>query len=181
MKKFEFLTTLLAAYLLVCLQISLDSLGFWIHGYIQFPVLAIIYSSTRKMPEISWIFCVITGLWIDSLSINPLGLSVLTLLGCNAISLRIRKALIGKTLLSDLSSGFLMGSLYPGLTVFLLILFGESPVIGWRFAISLVLSGVTIGFLTPYFKNLMDFILAQLEFKPVAGYRESEIREIKRH
>lgn len=180
MKKFELLTILLAAYFLVCLQISFHSIGFWIHGYIQFPALAIIYSSTRKLSEISWIYCVIVGLWVDSLSMNPLGLSILTLIACNALSMKTRKALIGKPWLSNFSSGFITGSLYPCLTVILLLLFGESPVTGWRFILSVALSGLVIGLLSHPFKNLMDFIIAQLEFKPAAHYRESEMREIER-
>lgn len=180
MTRFELLTLILVTYLLVCFQISFEGIGFWMQGYIHFPTLVIAYSVSTGRREIGFGLCFILGLWLDSLSMTPLGISILALLATRVVAEKVWRNWSGDPYLGLFAPGFAVGILYPLFAVLLMSVLGESPLTGWRFMISLVMSGLTMGLLSPIFFRVLNGLLNTLNFKPISAMRANELREIRR-
>jgi rod shape-determining protein MreD len=180
MNSFELTTLIIASYLLVCLQVTFDGILLWMHGYIWFPCLVLTYAVIRQPAPVAWILCVITGFWIDSLSLNPLGLSILALGLATFGAGRAYRNFAGDRFLSIFAPGFIMGTSFPLAAVTFTAILNQNPLGGWRIAVSILLSGLVTGALSPVFQRVMDIILGSMRFKPVYHTEPREIREISR-
>lgn len=177
MNRFEILTLILMAYLLICLQVVFNGWIIWIHGYIWFPALAIAYAISRSSIEAALVICVVAGLWIDSLSLNRFGISIIAFVLSALLADRAWKNWSGDSYLGVFAPGCIVGSFFPIFSIIILLVAGEQPQMGWRFYISIPISGLIIGLLLPLFKNVMDFIMQTLQFKPVIDQRYKGRRE----
>ncbi|MBI3192454.1 MAG: hypothetical protein HYZ36_07300, partial [Pedosphaera parvula] len=71
------------------------------------------------------------GLWFDSLSANPLGVSVLPLFLVGLVIFHKRDLILRDVVFAQAVVGFVASALAPLLTVILLLSAGHRPLIGW--------------------------------------------------
>src|SRR5580658_2443179 len=71
------------------------------------------------------------GLWFDSLSLNPLGASVLPLLLTGVLIYRSRDLLMREHVFAQAVLGVMAGAAQPLGTLFILLNKGQTPLLGW--------------------------------------------------
>ncbi len=121
------------------------------------------------------------GLWFDSLSANPLGVSVLPLLLIGFVIYYNRGFLLRENTHAQFFFGLFASAAAPIMTLMIILALGESPLLGWGsiwqwFAMSLV-----GGALTPACFRTFDWMKRALNYQPVAESTSFDPnREIKR-
>ena len=120
------------------------------------------------------------GLWFDSLSLNPLGASVLPLLLIGVLIFKSRELLLRDHLFAQATLGFLAGTIHPLGTLFILFNLGLTPLIGWISIWQWLVMALASAAVTPLFFKLFDRLRGALEYQPVMQTSFRPDREIKR-
>jgi rod shape-determining protein MreD len=143
------------------------------------PALMVYTSLTSGIGAVT-LLAVCGGLWLDSLSANPLGVSILPLFLVGFLILRERDLLLREHRFAQITLGVAAGALCPLATIFLLFNVGASPLLGWRTFWQWVVSVVSGGVLTPCFFLLLERLRRAFEYQalPQSSFRPD--REIKR-
>jgi cell shape-determining protein MreD len=120
------------------------------------------------------------GLWFDSLSLNPLGASVLPLLLIGLLIYRSRELLLREHLFAQVVLGVAAGAVQPLGTLFILLNKGQTPLLGWLTLWQWLVMAVGAGLVTPICFKLFDCLHRALEYQPVTQTSFRPDREIKR-
>ena len=124
---------------------------------------------------------VLTGLWLDSLSANPLGLSVLPLFVVGWAVFNFRDLILRNELLAQFYLGTAAGALVPLLQVWLLQLVGSNPLLGWQMGAWCLLNALLCGMAVPVFDRLAKLLYRWLSHPPYDPNRwPNENRQIVR-
>ena len=120
------------------------------------------------------------GLWFDSLSLNPLGISILPLLVLGLLIFRSRDLLMRRSLYAQVVLGILAGAFQPIATLFILLNMGATPLLGWISLWHWVLLAAASGAATPACFKLFDGLHYAFEYQPVTQSSFRPDRDIKR-
>jgi cell shape-determining protein MreD len=120
------------------------------------------------------------GLWFDSLSLNPLGASVLPLLLIGLLIYRSRELLLREHVFAQFVLGLAAGAVQPLGTLFILLNKGQTPLLGWFMLWQWLVLTLGCGALTPVCFYFMDRLRLALEYQPVTQTSFRPDREIKR-
>ena len=120
------------------------------------------------------------GLAFDSLSANPLGLSVLPFFLVAFTVYLCRSLVLGDHAYAQFLLGAAAGAAAPALSLLLLLVIGYQPLFGWGSLVQLVLLAAIGGILTPLLFRLFDWMNKTLSYPrmPESAFRAD--REIKR-
>lgn len=169
-----------AAFCGVFAEAVFDAPRRWLGAQIDYLPPLIVYAAlTASVWEVAAV-AVCGGLWADSLSGDPLGVSVLPLLGAGLV-LHCRR----EVLLRHLPyAQFVIGTLVSGgvtlLTLILLLTLGERPLLGWGFLWQGVVVALAGGALTPFLFWTLGSLSKLFSYQPAAGASFRPDREIKR-
>jgi len=180
MNWFNTIAIVVVVYLAVFLQATSNELRHWIGVQIDLlPSLVVYASLSRGIAAMSCV-TVCGGLWLDSLSANPLGLSVLPLFLVGLLILRSRDLILRQEPFAQFVLGASASAAVPLLTLLLLVNTNVQPLIGW-FSLWqwLVLSAVG-GVATPVWFGFFDRLGQALNYRPVGETSFRADREIKR-
>ncbi len=171
---------LLAVFLAVFFQSSFGTFRNFFGAQIDLlPVLLVYASLTISMTSVAFV-ALIGGLLFDSLSANPLGVSVFALL---AIGFAIH-LFHGLLLRDQRHAQFILGAmasfLAPVLTLLILLSGKSNPLIGWGTLWQFIFMGVSGGVLTPICFWILDRVTGALSYKPVGQTTFRPDRQIKR-
>ena len=119
------------------------------------------------------------GLWFDSLSANPLGISVLPLFVLGVSLHAKRDLLLRDQLTTQVVAGTVASVLCPVLTLFMLLNEGATPMLGWRTAWALVVMGAAGGLATPLLFGLFARLQRAFNYQPViqSSFRPDRVIE----
>jgi rod shape-determining protein MreD len=92
---------------------------------------------------------VLGGLWFDSFSVNPLGISVLPLAMVGFLIEKKRDLIVRDEVWVQFLLGLAASLIVPALTLLLLINLGNEPLVNWDFLRKWLTMGLTGGILTP--------------------------------
>jgi cell shape-determining protein MreD len=120
------------------------------------------------------------GLWFDSLSLNPLGASVLPLLLIGLLIYRSRDLLLREHVFAQVVLGAAAGAVQPLGTLFILLNKGQTPLLGWLSLWQWLVMAAGAGAATPVCFKLFDRLHRALEYQPVTQTSFRPDREIKR-
>jgi rod shape-determining protein MreD len=120
------------------------------------------------------------GLWFDSFSANPLGVSVLPLLGIGLLAHRGRELLLSEHPAAQFLLGAVASALQPLATLFILLNIGALPLLGWKSLWQWVVMALGGGLFTPICFALFNRIHRALEYQPARQTTFRPDREIKR-
>ena len=124
--------------------------------------------------------CVVSGLFFDSLSANPLGVSVLSYTVVGVGMIQLRGLILRDQALVQVILGAAVAILNPSINLFLVWFLGLNPVVGWGTLLQLGVMGISGAVMAPFFFLLFDWLEAALTYEeePFSRFR-SEV-EIKR-
>jgi cell shape-determining protein MreD len=158
MSSLSTVSVLLAAFLVVFLETSFRSPRVVLGVQLDFLPALMTYTALSGSLTTVTLLALCGGLWFDSFSANPLGITILPLFLAGAVihyhrSLLLRDQLIARCLL-----GMAASAVVPALVLGLLLATGHNPLMGlltlWQWLI-LALSGALI---TPVLFKLFDWL-----------------------
>jgi rod shape-determining protein MreD len=120
------------------------------------------------------------GLWFDSLSLNPLGVSVLPLLLIGVLIYRSRDLLMREHVFAQVTLGVMAGLVQPLGTLFILLNKGANPLVGWVSLWQWLVMAAGSGLAAPLCFRMFDRLRWALEYQPVTQTSFRPDREIKR-
>ena len=152
----------------------------WIGAQIDvLPALMVYAGLSAGLPNLTAL-ALAGGLWFDSLSANPLGVTVLPLF-LIGLFIHLNRALV----LRDLAyAQFILGlgacAAAPLLTLLLLINSGAHPLVGWSFIWQWLVMALGGAALTPLFFRLFGHVERALAYQRLPELAFSCHREIRR-
>lgn len=122
---------LLAAFLAVFWAAAFPGTSHWLKTQIDLLPALMVYASLSAGPVMIALLAVCGGLFFDSLSANPFGVSMFPLLAVGfAIYLR-RDLILRDQPYAQVVLGFAASAAAPLISVLLLLTAGQAPLIGW--------------------------------------------------
>jgi rod shape-determining protein MreD len=94
------------------------------------PVLMVYAALNSGITTVS-LLAVLGGLWFDSLSANPLGVTILPLFAVGFVIFSQREFILHKLSFAQIVLGATACAIVPVLTVLLLLTAGQQPLLGW--------------------------------------------------
>jgi len=143
------------------------------------PPLMVYASLTHGLLTIVLLACC-GGLWFDSLSLNPLGVSVLPLLLLGWVIYQSRGLLLRRQTFARVVLGVMAGAAQPLATLFLLLNLGRAPLLGWFSFWQWIVLAAGSGLVTPLCFELFDRLHRAFEYQPAAPGSFRADRQIKR-
>jgi cell shape-determining protein MreD len=171
---------LLAAFLAVFWEAAFPGLRHLFGAQIDLLPALMVYASLCASLTTVALLAVLGGLWFDSLSANPLGVSVLPLFIVGfAIHLR-RELILRDQPYAQFVLGAAASALVPVLALLLLLTAGQSPLLGWGSLWQWIVMGVGGGVATPIFFQLFDLLKRTLGYQRTVETSFRPDREIRR-
>ena len=178
-----FLNTILvlaAAFLTVFAETVFTAPREWLGAQINLlPALMVFAALNTNLVGIS-LLAVLGGLWFDSLSANPLGVSILPLM-LVGFPICLRRDLILRGLpFAQLVLGAIASALVPVMTLLLLLNGGKQPLVGWGSLWQLVVMTAGGALATPVLFHFFAWCDRAFGYQPRSEVSFRPDREIRR-
>lgn len=120
------------------------------------------------------------GLLFDSLSANPLAVSVLPLSLVGLTMHHVREKILRDQWFAQFVLGGIAGGVVPLISILLLLTFGYNPVVGWGTLWQVIFMSVVTAIVTPGWFALFSWLKRTLDYghMPETAFRQD--REIRR-
>lgn len=173
------LAVLIVAFVAVFLETHHRGLRNLIGAQIDLLPALIVSTSLKAGLGTVGLVAVTGGLWFDSLSANPLGVSILPLFLVGAAIHHSRDLILREQRRAQLLLGFAASAAAPLLTVLVLLTLGREPLLdGWSLWRWLVMA-VGGALVTPVFVTVFDMIQGAFSYQPQMTTTFRADREIK--
>jgi len=171
---------LLAAFLAVYFESSFSLFRNLLGAQIDLLPPLMVYASLTTGIFTVALLAVTGGLLFDSLSANPLGVSIVPLFAMGYTIHRFHGLLLREQVYAQFAFGTAASVLTPLLTLLILLSGDSNPLVGWGTVWQLLIIGLTGGLLTPLVFATLDRLSRALNYQPAiqVGFRPD--REIKR-
>ncbi|HUD49481.1 MAG TPA: hypothetical protein VMR33_21825 [Candidatus Baltobacteraceae bacterium] len=180
MNRLHSIFILAVAFVAVFLEGACDLPRHWLGAQIDLlPALMVYTALTNGIATIT-LLAVCGGLWFDSLSLNPLGASVLPLLVIGVAIYSCRDLLLREHTFAQVVLGISAAALQPLGTLFILLNFGAAPLLGWISLWQWLVMALAGGFLTPLCFVLFDRLYHAFDYPRETQSSFRPDREIKR-
>lgn len=174
---FNSMLILIAAFVAVFLQSAINGvLGVQID---LLPAL-MVYASLTAGPLTIATLALCGGLWFDSLSANPLGLSVLPLAGIGALILTRRDLILRKQTFAQVVIGLTASFAAPAVALLGMLTFGHTPMLGWGTVWQFIVMTLIGGAATPALFWLFGLLTQTFDYKEAQSSSFRPDREIRR-
>ncbi|MHB8519805.1 MAG: rod shape-determining protein MreD [Limisphaerales bacterium] len=147
---------MIVAFLAVFLEAVVNGPRQWLGAQIDLLPALTVYTALKAGPASLALLAVGGGLWFDSLSANPLGLSILPLFVVGFLVLRNHDLVLRDQPYAQFVLGLMASAAVPALTVVLLTTLGEQPLVGWGSLWQWTVLALGGGALTPPVFYLFD-------------------------
>jgi rod shape-determining protein MreD len=171
---------LLAVLLVVFLQGAFNGVRHLLGAQVDLLPALMVYTALTSGPAMMMTLAVLGGLMFDTLSVNPLGVSVLPLLLFGFLLQLRRDLLLREQLYAQFALGLIASALAPVMTVLILLTLGQSPLLGWGSLWQWIVMSVGGGIATPVFFFLFDRLNHALGYQPIVESSFRTDREIRR-
>jgi len=149
---------LVIAFLVVFWEAAFHGLSHLLRAQIDFLPALMVYASLTGGLATVCLLAVLGGLGFDSLSANPLGVTVLPLFVIGLGLHLYRDLILRDQFFAQLSLGLTASALAPVLTLILLLTTGHRPLLGWGTLWQLLVMSIGGGIATPVCFELFKFI-----------------------
>ena len=171
---------LVAAFLAVFWEAAFNGVRHLLGGQIDLLPPLIVYASlTASLSTVSAL-AVLGGLWFDSLSANPLGVSVLPLFVIGLAIYINRELILRDQIFAQFVLGLGASAAVPILTLLLLLTAGHAPLFGWGTLWQLLVMSLGGAVATPIFFELFGWLHRVLGDHPATQSSFRPDREIRR-
>jgi len=152
----------------------------WLGAHLSLVPPLIVYTALRTEAATLALVATLGGLWLDSLSTNPFGISILPLFWVGFALQHWQDLILRDLPFAQLVLGAAAGMAIPILTLLLVFSLGETPIIGWGSLWQLAVGGVAGGLLTPLCFRVLDKADRMFAYPPTPSVSFRPDREIKR-
>lgn len=174
------LLLLATAFLAVFAQMTFDGFRWLCDTQLDLLPALMVYAALTFGPGLIAVLAVLGGLWFDSLSANPPGISVIPLLAVGAVVYANRQVILRQETFAQFVLGLCASAVAPALSLVLLLTFGQSPLLGWVLLWQLAVMALGGAALTPLLFKLLDGLHRALSYPTALPASFREHREIKR-
>jgi len=174
---FNSLIILISAYVAVFLQSAIN--GFMGVQLDVLPAL-MVYASLTAGPFTMAALALFGGLWFDSLSANPLGISILPLLAIGFLIQLRRDLLLRDQTFAQFVIGSVASVFAPLATLLFLLTAGKMPLLGWGTVWQILVLALFGGAATPAFFWLFGRVAQTFDYREVVTSSFRSDREIRR-
>jgi len=171
---------LAAAYLVVFFQVSFGGLRAWTGAQLDLLPSLVVYVSLTHGSATLALLTVGGGLLFDSMSANPLGVSILPLFLIGFILQRYRGLLLRDEPFAQWTLGFGASAAAPAMTVLILLNMDRQPLISWFSLWQWLVTSLLGAAVTPLWFGLFDWVNRALNYRLLADSAFRSDREIKR-
>ena len=166
MKLFQTILILACAFLGVFAEGTLTVPRAWLGAQIDpLPALMVYAALNGRLPAVA-LLAACGGIWADTFSANPLGISILPLLAVGFPIFSQRDLMMRDLPFAQFFLGAAAGAAVPAFTLLLLLSSGHKPVFGWGTLWQWLVMTLGSAVVTPFIFSLLDW--AQRAF----GYQE---------
>jgi rod shape-determining protein MreD len=171
---------LLAALLAVFLQGTCNGGRGLLGAQVDLLPALMVYTALTSGPTMMITLAVCGGLLFDTLSVNPLGVSVLPLLFIGFLLQLRRDLLLREQVYAQFVLGLIASALAPVITMLTLLTLEQSPLLGWGSLWQWIVMSGGGGVATPACFFLFDRLNHALGYQPVVETSFRADREIRR-
>jgi len=171
---------LTVAFLAVFGQATFNGVRHLIGAQVDLLPSLIVYASLSSGLTTLALLAVCGGLWLDSVSANPLGISVLPLFVVGLLINHFRGLILREQRFAQVVLGMAASAAVPVLTLLLLINTGNKPLIGWFSLWQWLVMSLAGGAVTPLWFRFFDWIVGALSYQSLGETSFRSDREIKR-
>ena len=149
---------LLVAFLAVFLESCFRPLRNLLGAQIDLLPALVVYASLTAGISTVALVATLGGFWFDSLSANPLGISVLPLLAVGVAIFSQRELILRNQTFARLVLGLMASVFVPILTLVLLLTTSHRPLLGWGTLWQLIVMSIGGAIATPVFFEIFGFL-----------------------
>src|ERR1041385_7280512 len=171
---------LVVAFLAVYLEATLNGFRHLFGAQVDLLPGLMVYASLSIGVSAVALLAILGGLWFDSLSANPLGISVLPLFLIGFVIQRYRGLILREQTFAQLVLGLAAAATAPALTLLLLVNAEMQPLTGWFSLWQWLVMSLAGAAVTPLWFRLFDRLSYALSYRPLGETSFREDREIKR-
>jgi rod shape-determining protein MreD len=171
---------LAVAFVAVFVEAWFDGFRDVLGAQIDFLPALMVYAGVTNGRGTIALVAVCGGLWFDSLSANPLGVSVLPLLLIGLLAHRGRELLSSEHPAAQFFLGTAASALQPLAALFILLNIGAAPLLGWKSLWQWAVMALGGGLFTPVCFALFNRIHRAIDYQPAHKMPFRPDREIKR-
>jgi len=180
MNNFNTIAILIVAYLAVFAESFLRSPRHLLGAQIDLlPALMVCSALTAGIASVA-VVAVAGGLWYDSLSANPLGVSILPLFAVGAAILHWRDLILREQRQAQLFLGISASAMVPALVALSLLALGTEPLLDWWSPWRWFVMTVGGGLATPVLFTLLSRLQRAFNYQRQTSTAFRADREIKR-
>lgn len=143
------------------------------------PGLMVYAALSAGLPTITLV-ALLGGLWLDALSANPPGVSVLPLFAAGLLVRHYRHLILREQLFAQFTLGLGASAAVPAFTLLLLVSVGASPLLGWGTLWQWLVMALGGALATPIWFFLFHRVQRALHYRPLPENNFRADRQIKR-
>lgn len=147
-----------AAFLAVFWEAAFQGVRHLLGAQIDLLPALMVYASLYGNFVTILLLAVLGGLWFDSLSANPLGVTILPLFLVGFGIFSGRELILRTQTVAQLALGWLASFFVPGATLLLLLTTGYEPLLGWGTIWQLLVMAIGGAIATPVCFELFNFL-----------------------
>jgi cell shape-determining protein MreD len=171
---------LVAVFLVVFLEATVNAWRYWFGVQVDFLPSLVVYASLTGGLATVGLVSFFGGLWFDSLSSNPLGISVLPLFFIGFAIERYRGLILREQTFAQLVIGLAASAGAPLLTLLLLLNAEAQPLLGWFSLWQWLVMSLVGAAVTPFWFFFFDKLANALSYRPLGETSFRPDRQIKR-
>jgi len=180
MNVFNTILILAAAFLAVFAEAAFQLPRHWFGAQVDLLPALMIYAALKADLTAVSLLAVLGGLWFDSLSANPLGVTILPLFAVG-FPIWLRRDLILRELpFAQVVLGAMASAVVPALSILLLLTAGQNPLLGWGSLWQWLVMAAGGAAATPVIFVLFDWCNHALGYQPQTETSFRPDREIRR-
>jgi rod shape-determining protein MreD len=171
---------MLIAFVAIFLEATVGGVRHLLGAQVDLLPALMVYASLSSGLLTITTLAVCGGLWFDSLSANPLGVSILPLFLAGYLIYLRRGLILREQYHAQLVLGLLASAMVPLLTLLLLLSMRQAPVLGWGTLWQWLVMSAGGAVLTPVGFRLFDGLNHALSYRPIVESSFRLDREIRR-
>ena len=143
------IAVIVVTFLAVFVEVACDLPSRWLGVRIDLLPALVVYAGLHGGLVTLSLVTVLGGLWFDSFSANPLGISVLPLAAVGFLIEKKRDLIVHDEIWVQFLLGLAASLVVPLLTLVLLVNLGREPLVNWDFLRKWITMGLGGGIMTP--------------------------------
>jgi len=180
MNLFNSILVLAGAFLAVFGEAAFPGLRHWLGAQVDLLPALMVYAALNAGLATVSLLAVLGGLWFDTLSANPPGISILPLFAVGYVICLQRELIMRELPFAQFVLGAITSAVVPALTVLLLLTGGQQPLLGWGTLWQWLVMTAGGAAATPLLFRFFDWCHHALGYQPRAETSFRSDREIRR-